>query len=161
MVSGIDSLAATHEQVFVGWTGDIDSTSSASEEASGSSEPATPKISAASLADEDKKELEGILSEYRSPNELKDGKKIQYVPVWLDDKDAHGHYDGYCKQSECILHFVLSLLFFSPFRIPSEGHVLAESGSRLAIALPYPWFVAKKRILSSASVRGGGLPLIC
>ena len=24
------------------------------------------------------------------------------VPVWLDDKVAHGHYDGYCKTSEFI-----------------------------------------------------------
>ena len=45
-------------------------------------------------------ELEGLLDQYRARDEPKEGKDIHYVPVWLDDKDAHGHYDGYCKQSE-------------------------------------------------------------
>lgn len=103
MVSGIDSLAATHEQIFVGWTGDIQSASAAppaGQDASAPSDSAPVKVSASSLSDEDKKELEGLLEEYQSRDGIKDGKKIHYVPVFLDDKDAHGHYDGYCKQSE-------------------------------------------------------------
>ena len=100
MVSGIDSLSVTHEQVFVGWTGDIQS-ASATPNADGSLDPATSKIPTASIKEEDRKELEGLLDEYRSRDGPKEGKDIRYVPVWLDDKDAHGHYDGYCKQSEC------------------------------------------------------------
>ncbi|KAJ7765232.1 hypothetical protein B0H16DRAFT_1883249 [Mycena metata] len=29
-----------------------------------------------------------------------DDCKTVYVPVWLEDAVAHGHYDGYCKQSD-------------------------------------------------------------
>ena len=102
MVSGIDSLAATHEQVFVGWTGDIQSATAAVQlaDATSSSESTPTKVPTSSLSDEDRKELEGALEEYQARDEIRDGKKIHYVPVWLDDKDAHGHYDGYCKQSE-------------------------------------------------------------
>ncbi|RDX51729.1 trehalose 6-phosphate phosphatase [Lentinus brumalis] len=109
MVSGIDSLAATHEQVFVGWTGDIEAGGAppaGSQDASSGSESA--KIPTASLAEEDKKELEGLLAGYRTRDEPKDGKPIHYVPVWLDDKEAHGHYDGYCKQTLWpLFHYLL------------------------------------------------------
>lgn len=111
MVSGIDSLAATHEQIFVGWTGDIQSASAAppaGQDASAPSDSAPVKVSASSLSDEDKKELEGLLEEYQSRDGIKDGKKIHYVPVFLDDKDAHGHYDGYCKQTLWpLFHYLL------------------------------------------------------
>ncbi|KAI0754189.1 trehalose 6-phosphate phosphatase [Daedaleopsis nitida] len=113
MVSGIDSLAATHEQIFVGWTGDIESASTAGAQSSGQdtpgpSDPAPTKVPAASLAEEDKKELEGLLENYQSRDDIKDGKAIHYVPVWLDDKDAHGHYDGYCKQTLWpLFHYLL------------------------------------------------------
>ncbi|KAI0641353.1 trehalose 6-phosphate phosphatase [Trametes meyenii] len=113
MVSGIDSLAGTHEQIFVGWTGDIESSSAtppplAAPAASGPSDPPTTKVPASSLGEEDKKELETLLQGYKSRDELKDGKKIHYVPVWLDDKDAHGHYDGYCKQTLWpLFHYLL------------------------------------------------------
>ena len=111
MVSGIDSLAATHEQILVGWTGDIQASSEAvpplaATAASGPADPPTSKVPVSQLSEGDRKELETILEEYRSRDEPQDGKKIHYVPVWLDDKDAHGHYDGYCKQSEYT--FVLS-----------------------------------------------------
>ncbi|KAG6808923.1 hypothetical protein H0H92_002351, partial [Tricholoma furcatifolium] len=37
-----------------------------------------------------------------------DDRKITYVPVWLDDKVAHGHYDGYCKQTLWpLFHYLL------------------------------------------------------
>ena len=105
MVSGIDSLAATHEQLLVGWTGDIESASQAvpplaAQNVSGPSDQPVNKVPSASLTDADKKELEEALESYRSRDEVEDGKKIHYVPVFLDDKDAHGHYDGYCKTSE-------------------------------------------------------------
>ncbi|KAI0761323.1 trehalose 6-phosphate phosphatase [Trametes elegans] len=113
MVSGIDSLAATHEQIFIGWTGDIESSSTAvpqaaAQSASGPSDPSASKLPSSSLTDEDKKELEELLKEYKDRDEPQDGKKIHYVPVWLDDKDAHGHYDGYCKQTLWpLFHYLL------------------------------------------------------
>ncbi|KAI0659880.1 trehalose 6-phosphate phosphatase [Cubamyces menziesii] len=113
MVSGIDSLAATHEQILVGWTGDIQASSEAvpplaATAASGPADPPTSKVPVSQLSEDDKKELETILEEYRSRDEPQDGKKIHYVPVWLDDKDAHGHYDGYCKQTLWpLFHYLL------------------------------------------------------
>lgn len=55
------------------------------------------KIPVAQLTDEDKSSLEDDIANYKEENEGEG--KITYVPVWLDDKVAHGHYDGYCKQS--------------------------------------------------------------
>ena len=93
MVSGIASLGATHEQVFVGWTGDV----YRSPAESGSAKVATGSITA-----EEKTELEHILASSKQllKDELSDGKAMSYVPVWLEDKEAHGHYDGYCKESQ-------------------------------------------------------------
>ncbi|EJF56796.1 trehalose 6-phosphate phosphatase [Dichomitus squalens LYAD-421 SS1] len=113
MVSGIDSLAETHEQLFVGWTGDIESVSQAgpplaAPNSSGPSDPPISKVPTASLSDADKKELEDLLENYRSRDEVEEGKEIHYVPVFLDDKDAHGHYDGYCKQTLWpLFHYLL------------------------------------------------------
>ncbi|KAJ7598894.1 trehalose-6-phosphate phosphatase [Mycena floridula] len=87
MISGIRSLAATHEQLIIGWTGDINSP------VSGETVPED------SISDKDKASLEEALKSY-TPKESDpdDDKKTIYVPVWLDGKIAHGHYDGYCKQ---------------------------------------------------------------
>ncbi|PPQ70030.1 hypothetical protein CVT24_003797 [Panaeolus cyanescens] len=88
MISGIRSLSATHEQLIVGWTGDILSTS-------------TDPIPSATVSDGQKDSFETALKEYlpkeSDPDDERD-RKTKYVPVWLDDKVAHGHYDGYCKQ---------------------------------------------------------------
>lgn len=99
MVSGIASLAATHGQVFIGWTGDIHTSDSSSTQ----SESAYTKLSSTSITSEDKADLEGMLSsgKHLLKDELPEDKTMSYVPVWLEDKQAHGHYDGYCKQSEC------------------------------------------------------------
>ena len=57
------------------------------------------KIPTTTLSDEDKTALEEEIAKYKSEDE--DPKTVtKYVPVLLDDKVAHGHYDGYCKQSE-------------------------------------------------------------
>lgn len=89
MISGIRSLSATHEQLIIGWTGDIES--------------GTPgeKVPSNSVSQEDRDALEVSLATY-TPREADpdDDKKTTYVPVWQDDKVAHGHYDGYCKTSE-------------------------------------------------------------
>jgi trehalose 6-phosphate synthase/phosphatase len=37
-----------------------------------------------------------------------DDKKTLYIPVWQDDKVAHGHYDGYCKTTLWpLFHYLL------------------------------------------------------
>ena len=94
MISGIRSLVATHEQIILAWTGDIESTS-----ASGST--LRRAVPTSSLSEEDKKDIESEVKNYQSI--LDDGtqgrKKMSYVPVFLDDKIAHGHYEGYCKTS--------------------------------------------------------------
>jgi trehalose 6-phosphate synthase/phosphatase len=92
MISGIQSLSTTHEQLIIGWTGDI--------------ETCIPgeRLLTNSISQEDKDLLEDGLATY-TPREADpdDDKKTRYVPVWLDDKVAHGHYDGYCKTSEFIV----------------------------------------------------------
>lgn len=101
MVSGIRSLCDTHEQIVLAWTGDIEV---------GNSPPGvttvhrdTVKIS--NLTQEDKASLEAAISGYIGPEDVNIGgapkKKLTYVPVFLDDKVAHGHYEGYCKTSKC------------------------------------------------------------
>ncbi len=57
------------------------------------------KIPTTTLSEEDKTALEDEIANFKSEDE--DAKTItKYVPVVLDDKVAHDHYDGYCKQSE-------------------------------------------------------------
>jgi trehalose 6-phosphate synthase/phosphatase len=91
MISGIRSLSATHEQLIIGWTGDI-----------GTDTPGE-RVPTSSIPQKDKDSLEDALATY-TPREADpdDDKKTHYVPVWQDDKVAHGHYDGYCKTSEFI-----------------------------------------------------------
>jgi trehalose 6-phosphate synthase/phosphatase len=88
MVSGIHSLSHTHEQVIIGWIGDVRS--------SAQGETIPQEL----INTQDKRVLEQHLSAYtpRDPDP-EDVKTHHYVPVWLSDKVAHGHYDGYCKQS--------------------------------------------------------------
>ena len=57
------------------------------------------KVPSTALSEEDKAALEEEISNFKSEDE--DAKTTTtYVPILLDDKVAHGHYDGYCKQSE-------------------------------------------------------------
>lgn len=122
MISGIRSLAATHEQLIIGWTGDIQSP--------------TPGefIPSDNISDTDKAALEDALKSYQPrESDPDDDKKTLYVPVWLDDKVAHGHYDGYCKTSECALtsEFVQLVLAYlrgvaSPHFCQAGSHILDE-----------------------------------
>ncbi|CCM05832.1 uncharacterized protein FIBRA_08068 [Fibroporia radiculosa] len=120
MVSGITSLAATHEQIVIGWTGDIASSpplmppaSYGAPSTSGASESSlsTPaKIPTKDIGPEDRVVLEEQLARYRSRDEvtIEGGKPTTYIPVWLDDKEAHGHYEGYCKQTLWpLFHYLL------------------------------------------------------
>ena len=94
MISGIRSLSASHEQLIIGWSGDI--------------ETGTPgeRVPTNSISQKDKLALEEALKTC-TPLEADpdDDKQTTYVPVWLDDKVAHGHYDGYCKASKYIPKF--------------------------------------------------------
>jgi len=111
MVSGRSSLATTHEQVVIGWTGDITSAPTtlppaaygapSASTVSESTYAAPSKVPTKDIAEEDRQTLERLLAKYRSREdaEIEGGKQITYVPVWLDDKEAHGHYEGYCKQN--------------------------------------------------------------
>ena len=95
MTSGIRSLSVTHDQVVIGWPGDILAGVSSSGE----------KRLYSSLSEDDRGELEACISGYEPEGEsatttdAENKKPIRYVPVWVDDKVAHGHYDGYCKTS--------------------------------------------------------------
>lgn len=91
MISGIRSLSQTHEQLLVGWTGDI------------LSSPDNMPIETVSAGD--RLAFEGSLDNYIPDTDDEHDTKIKYVPVWLDDKVAHGHYDGYCKQSTPLFLF--------------------------------------------------------
>ncbi|KAJ6615117.1 trehalose-6-phosphate phosphatase [Mycena sp. CBHHK59/15] len=96
MISGIRSLAATHEQLIIGWTGDIQSATG-------------ERVPSESVSDADRAALEDALATY-TPKESDpdDDRKTVYVPVWLDDAVAHGHYDGYCKQTLWpLFHYLL------------------------------------------------------
>jgi trehalose 6-phosphate synthase/phosphatase len=89
MISGIQSLSATHQQVIVGWIGDI--------ECAGRAE----NVPVNQISVEDRVALEDTLKTYNpKESDPDDDLKTTHVPVWLDDKVAHGHYDGYCKQSK-------------------------------------------------------------
>ncbi|KIM27999.1 glycosyltransferase family 20 protein [Serendipita vermifera MAFF 305830] len=100
MISGIRSLSATHEQIILAWTGDIESSQVTGQRS---------LIPFKTLQEEDKKGLEEAISEYKSPLDLTEGKKrLNYVPVFLDDKIAHGHYEGYCKTTLWpLFHYLL------------------------------------------------------
>ncbi|KAH7909154.1 trehalose 6-phosphate phosphatase [Hygrophoropsis aurantiaca] len=86
MISGIRSLSETHEQLIVGWTGDIQS---------GIDEDKT--IPSQSIDQADRDALEQELAVHVGTDGDEEEHKTTYVPVWMDDKIAHGHYDGYCK----------------------------------------------------------------
>ncbi|KAF7986361.1 hypothetical protein HWV62_35372 [Athelia sp. TMB] len=97
MISGIRALSGTHEQVVIGWTGDIET-----------SVPGE-KVPTSTISDADKFALEEALATY-TPREADpdDDKKTTYIPVWQDDKVAHGHYDGYCKATLWpLFHYLL------------------------------------------------------
>jgi hypothetical protein len=75
------------------------------------------KIPSTTLSEEDRTALEEEIAHFKSEDD--DAKTTTaYVPLWLDDKVAHGHYDGYCKQSEILIEtnyrfFLISYPMFS------------------------------------------------
>ncbi|THH12060.1 hypothetical protein EW145_g216 [Phellinidium pouzarii] len=100
MISGIQSLSAAHEQLIVGWVGDL-------MRAGGNTDDARAKVSVASVSEADRAALDRAIAAYQ-PEEDKGGKPTHYVPIWLDDGIAHGHYDGYCKTTLWpLFHYLL------------------------------------------------------
>jgi trehalose 6-phosphate synthase/phosphatase len=111
MISGIRSLSSSHEQIVIGWTGDIaPPPSSASASTSSVVTAGADKVPAYAISQADKAAFQDALDAYKiDPEDDRGEKRAKYLPVWLDDKVAHGHYDGYCKQSE--IRPLLSLSF--------------------------------------------------
>lgn len=60
------------------------------------------------MTPEDRVLLEKEIAAYNPPDAVagsgEDAANISYKPVWLDDNVATGHYEGYCKTSECSVH---------------------------------------------------------
>lgn len=117
MISGIRALSATHDQAIVGWTGDILSLPSAGAasaeengESTGNEEESIPSHL---VSQADREALEAELVGYDEDGQgqgIEGNKgKLEYVPVWLEDEVAHGHYEGYCKTSACSLSLISSL----------------------------------------------------
>lgn len=105
MISGIGSLSQTHEQLIVGWTGDFQSPTG------------TDKIPMDTISQQERNDFETTLREYHSKESDPDDENDQrtmYVPVWLEDKVAHGHYDGYCKQSVYFSPLLQSKSIYTP-----------------------------------------------
>lgn len=103
------SLSQTHEQLIVGWTGDVMCS-------------ADDKVPADTVSAEEKAAFEDALDGYvPDSDDETQNSKAKYVPVWLDDKVAHGHYDGYCKQSE-LLSLPLSRSFIKQPILQRSGH---------------------------------------
>lgn len=114
MISGIRSLSPSHEQIVIGWTGDVlapppSSSASASASASGTITAGADKVPADAISQADKAAFQDALDAYKiDPEDDRGEKRAKYVPVWLDDKVAHGHYDGYCKQTLWpLFHYLL------------------------------------------------------
>lgn len=106
MISGIRSLSQTHQQLIVGWTGDVMSL--------------TDKVPTHTISADERISFEGALDDYLPDPDEERNRKTKYVPVWLDDKVAHGHYDGYCKQSKPI-RFHRSITLLNKY-IQHSGH---------------------------------------
>ncbi|KAG0695477.1 glycosyltransferase family 20 protein [Suillus ampliporus] len=118
MTSGIRSLSVTHEQLILGWTGDILSPAAPPD---GDVNPSTgervpsvrDRIPSSRIPQEDKDALDVELANYTDKNGFthsndETGKPITYLPLWMEDNVAHGHYDGYCKQTLWpLFHYLL------------------------------------------------------
>ena len=96
MISGIRSLSQTQEQLLRGCIGDILSS--------------TDNLAVDTVSAEERLTFEGALNKDIPDQDDEHDKKTKYLPVWLNDKVAHGHYDGYCKQSTSIGLFIDSTI---------------------------------------------------
>lgn len=122
MTSGIRSLEAPSEQLIIGWTGDIQNTN----------QPDT-NVPLSSISEGDRLALEKSLQTYQ-PQEAdpEDESKTTYIPVWVDEKAAHGHYEGYCKESA----FISSPTFTSSLRSYVNSHLISVKSAVALVPLP-------------------------
>ncbi|KZT60964.1 glycosyltransferase family 20 protein [Calocera cornea HHB12733] len=93
MISGIESLAdADHQQLIVAWTGDI------------LQEGSDETVPLEELNEAEIKDMVHTVETFKGAK----GDDIKYIPVTLNEKIAHGHYDGYCKTTLWpLLHYLL------------------------------------------------------
>lgn len=105
MISGIRSLEAPSEQLIIGWTGDIQNT-----------HQPEATVPLGNVSEEDRLDLEKSLQTYQ-PQEADpdDDRKTTYIPVWVDEKEAHGHYEGYCKESTFSIRQLSHVASVAPF----------------------------------------------
>lgn len=82
MYSGLDSLKQNYDTLYIGSTGNIVSNHS-------------DHVACEDLRQEERNSLGSLLF-----------LKHQMIPIFIDDKLAHGHYEGYCKQGPFILFFI-------------------------------------------------------
>jgi trehalose 6-phosphate synthase/phosphatase len=119
MISGMRSLSSTHEQIVIAWTGDImqehesapsprvqqgEAGDAAAAAAAAETELAAlgeaPAVYLPELNDVERKNLEKELQNFSSYEQEKEGRgKLSYVPVFVGQEEAKGHYEGYCKTS--------------------------------------------------------------
>lgn len=154
--SGIHSLASTHEQIIIGWTGDLEAastptdptvtgTATAAAIPPATAEQPSTKLLTTSLGDAERAAYETQLQHYLGHGDHDDaghnrGTRARYVPVWLDDKQAHGHYEGYCKQSESSLS-----RFLSPVRMHRVARLQDAPMSFFLVSI---WYSRSVRTLS-------------
>ncbi|KAF7344346.1 Trehalose-6-phosphate phosphatase [Mycena sanguinolenta] len=67
------------------------------------------RVPTSQVSESQREALADALASYQpKEHDPDDDKKTEYVPVWLDDAVAHGHYDGYCKQTLWpLFHYLL------------------------------------------------------
>ncbi|KAJ7119934.1 trehalose 6-phosphate phosphatase [Mycena crocata] len=122
MISGIRSLAATHEQVLIGWTGDVHNA-------------AGERVPSESVTEADRAALDDALKTYQpKESDPDDDRKTVYVPVWLEDAVAHGHYDEYCKQTLWPLFHYLLWQDIASEVTSQDAHYAAYAAANAAFA---------------------------
>lgn len=134
MVSGIRSLAQTHEQIVVGWTGAIHPTVAASTGEDGHSH----ELGEEDIPEADRKQLERDVKTFKAdfedgdePTEIDEGKGIKYVPVWLKSAVAKAHYEGYCKTTLWpLFHYLLWQDYTEEFPVNDPTFKAYEDANR-------------------------------
>ncbi|KAJ7712594.1 hypothetical protein B0H16DRAFT_1261396, partial [Mycena metata] len=97
--AGIRSLSATHEQLIDHRLDRRPTRRAALLFHRVPAPPSTPKpIPRESVPEEERAKLEEALGTCQpAESDPDDDRKTAYVPVWLEDAVAHGHYGGCCK----------------------------------------------------------------
>lgn len=116
------------------------------------------KLSAKQVGDAERKALEDTIAAYTPPedstsaNGEEERKKVSFVPVWLEDDVAHGHYDGYCKTS---VYNILLYIYLYHICLSTTGSTLAAVPLLVMAGRRFRATVARKSLglLSSRQCR--------